>query len=51
MPQENIHQMRPNHEYARKCIQYDLPILINNAPIEILEKVYIHSLHSFARYI
>ncbi len=49
--QHNIHQMRPKHEYARKCIRYDLPILINNAPSEILEKVYIHSIHSFAGYI
>ncbi len=40
--QHNIRQMRPNHEYARKCIRYDLPILINNAPIEVLEKVYVY---------
>ncbi len=31
--QHNIRQMRPNHEYERKCIRYDLPILINDAPI------------------
>ncbi len=43
--------MRPNHEYASKCIRYDLPILINNAPIEIIEKVYTHILHGFALYI
>ncbi len=49
--QHNIHQMKPNHEYARKCIQYVPPILINNAPIEILEKVYTRSLHGFAGYI
>ncbi len=49
--QHNIHQMRPNHEYARKCIWYDLLILINNAPIQIIEKGYTHSLHSFAAYI
>ncbi len=49
--QHNICQMRPNHEYARKCIWYDLPILINNVPIEIIETVYTHSLHGFAGYI
>ncbi len=43
--------MRPNHEYARKCIRYDLPIFINNAPIEIIENVYTHSLHGIAGYI
>ncbi len=31
--QHNIRQMRPKHEYARKCIRYDLPILINNAQV------------------
>ncbi len=41
-------KMRPNHEYVRKCIQYDLPILIKNAPIEIIENDYTHSLHVFA---
>ncbi len=49
--EHNIHKMRPNHEYARKCIRYDIPILINNAPIEILETVYTHCLHGFAGYI
>ncbi len=49
--QHNIYEMKPNHEFARKCIRYDLPILINNAPIEIIEKVYTHSLHGFAGYI
>ncbi len=46
--QHNIHQMRPNHEYARKCIRYDQPIIINNALIEIIENVYTHGLYGFA---
>ncbi len=42
--------MRCNEEYVNKCLGYDLPILINNAPIKIVENVYAHSLHGFARY-
>ncbi len=49
--QYTICQMRPKDEYARKCIRYDLPILINNAPSETLEKVYTHSIHNFVGYI
>ncbi len=49
--QHNIRPMRPNQEYAWKCLQYDLPILINDAPIEIIEKLYTHNLHGFAGYI
>ncbi len=49
--QHNIHQMRPNHEHARKCIWYDLPILINNVSIEIKEKVFTDNLHGSAGYI
>ncbi len=39
------------NEYARKYIQYNLPILINNTLFEIIENIYTPSLHSFARYI
>ncbi len=49
--QNNIGQMKPIHEYARKCIRYKVPITINNAPAEIVNKVYTHSLHGFVGYI
>ncbi len=47
----NIGQMRPIHEYARKCIRYKVPMTINNALAEIVNKVYIHSLQGFGGYI
>ncbi len=44
----NIGQMKPIHGYARKCIRYKVPMTINNAPAEIVNKVYTHSLQGFA---
>ncbi len=49
--QNKIGQMKPIHEYARKCIRYKVPMTINNAPAEIVNKVYTHSLQGFAGYI
>ncbi len=49
--QNNIGQMRPIHKYARKCITYKVPMTVNNAPDEIVNKVYTHSLQGFAEYI
>ncbi len=49
--QYNIHQPRANHEYAKQCIRYDLPMVINSTQINILEKIHTHSLHGFAGYI
>ncbi len=42
--------MIPKHDYAMKCIQYDLPTIINNVPYEIVANVCPHSLHGFAGY-
>ncbi len=49
--QQNIHVGRTAHEYAKKCIQYDLPMFVNNTPKEILDKIDTHSLRGFAGYI
>ncbi len=49
--QTNIHVGRTVHEYAKKCIRYNLPILVNNTTREILCKIDTHSLRSFAGYI
>ncbi len=38
--QNNIGQMTPIHEYARKCIRYKVPMTVNNAPAEIVNKLY-----------
>ncbi len=43
--------MKLYHEYARTCLCYHIPFVINNAPLEIIEKIDTHSLHGFAGYI
>ncbi len=49
--EQNIQVGRTVHEYAKKCIQYDLPVLVNSSPKEILDKIDTHSLRGFAGYI
>ncbi len=46
--QNNIGQMKPIHEYARKCTRYKVLMTINNAPAEIVNNVYTHGLQGFA---
>ncbi len=47
----NIHLNRKKHEYAKKCLRYDLPKVINNTPTAILDKINTHCLKGFATYI
>ncbi len=51
MIQYNIRQMKPYHEYARKCLHYHITFVINNAPLELIEKIDTHSLQGIAGYI
>ena len=49
--QHSIHPNRTRHEYAKKCICYDLPIVVNDTPALILDKINTHCLKGFADYI
>ncbi len=49
--QYNLHQYKIKHEYAKRCIRYDIPITINNFPSEVLDKIDTHSLQGFAGYV
>ena len=49
--QNDIHQPLASHAYAKKCLRYDLPVVINNTPKIIIEKIDTHSLAGFAGYI
>ena len=49
--QHNIPTIRIKHSFAKKCLRYNLPILINNTPKNIKDKVYTHSLPGFSTYI
>ncbi len=37
--QYKIHQWIPMHDYARKCVRYNIPSTVNNNLINIIEKV------------
>ncbi len=39
----------PNHEYAKMCIRYQVPNIVNNTVINIIEQI--HSLKAFEGYI
>ncbi len=49
--QHSIHLNRTKHEYAKKCLCYDLPKVINDTPTTILDKINTHCLKGFATYI
>ena len=49
--QHNIHQPLARHEYAKKCIRFDLPKIINDTPSHILDKITTHSLNGFSWYV
>ncbi len=39
--EDKIHQWIPMHDYARRCVCYNIPSTVNNTPIISLRK-YIH---------
>ena len=49
--QHAIHHPFARHDYAQKCLRFDLPHVINNTPPIILDKVQTHSLSGFSWYI
>ncbi len=48
---DNIHIRRTNHEFAKKCIRYATPVLINSVEPEIKYKCITHSLQGFTKYV
>ncbi len=49
--QGNLYMMRPKHEYAKYCIRYHIPLIVNESPPEIINKIDTHSLQDFSKYI
>ncbi len=39
------------HDYARKCVRYNIPSTVNNTSINIIEKVYTHNIQGFSKYV
>ena len=46
----DIYLFRAKHEFAKRCLRYNLPHFINNTPKIVTEKVGTHSLQGFANY-
>ncbi len=46
-----IHQPRCKHAFAKSCIHSDIPLIVNNCPNSILDKIFTHSLQGFSGYI
>ena len=38
-----IHTVRTKHEYAKKCLKYNLPHIINDTPAIVVEKIHTHT--------
>ena len=47
----NLRNSIVKHEFSRKCIRYQLPIVMNNTPIIILNKAATHNITGFTKYI
>ena len=47
----NIHTSMTRHEFAKKCLKYNLPHIINDTPELVMEKIVTHSLRGFAYYL
>ena len=42
---------KTNHEFAKKCLKYNIPHTINDTPKIVTEKVLTHSMHGFSLYV
>ncbi len=49
--QNKIHLFKPNHQFAKNCIRYDIATVINSTPNNIIAKLYTHSLQGLSGYI
>ena len=45
-----ISTYRTRHEYAKKCLRYNLPLMLNTTPDTITNKLYTHSLQGLVNY-
>ena len=46
----DIHIIGTRHNFAKRCLKYDLAITFNNTPKTVRDKLLTHSLHGFTRY-
>ena len=46
----DIHIIGTRHNFAKRCLKYNLAITLNNTPETVTDKLLTHSLHGFTRY-
>ena len=46
-----LHTFKTKHEFAKKCLKYNIPHTINDTPQIVTEKVLTHSMHGFSLYV
>ncbi len=47
----NIHHPIDKHAFAKNCVRFDIPRIVNNCPNCIIDKINTHSLQGFSGYI
>ncbi len=47
----HIHHLRGIHVFAKNCVRFDIPRIVNNCPNFILDKISTPSIHGFSGYI
>ena len=48
---QNLRPFRPEREFCKKCLRYNLPKIINTTSPLIINTIFTHSFDSFCRYI
>ncbi len=46
----NIHHPIGKHDFAKYCVRFDIPIIVNDCPNSILDKIIKRSLYGFSGY-
>ena len=46
-----LYTSKVKHVFAQKCLRYSLPLLLNNLPEIVKEKLISHSSQGFAKYV
>ena len=47
----NIHLPKINHSFGTRCMNYSLPVILNNSPTFIFNELFTHSLKGFSVYV
>ena len=46
-----LHTFRARHEFAKKCLRHNLPLIVSNIPDIVKDKLATHCLNGFAMYV